>query len=107
MPLRRDGADLLIAIRLTPKAQQARMGGTFTDSAGQHWLQASVTAPPDKGKANAALISLLAKRCKLPQSSILLETGDTNRLKRLRICGAGPDIEQSLQEIAAEERNEK
>ena len=105
MPLRRDGADLLIAIRLTPKAQQARMGGTFTDSAGQHWLQASVTAPPDKGKANAALISLLAKQCKRPQSTILLETGDTNRLKRLRLSGAGPDIETALRNMAAEERN--
>ena len=107
MPLRRDGADLLVAIRLSPKATIARIAGTFTDSAGQRWMQASVTAPPDKGKANAALISLIAKRFKHPQSTILLETGDTNRLKRLRICGAGPDIEQSLQEIAAEERNEK
>ena len=107
MPLRRDGADLLLAIRLSPKAAKARIGGTFTDSAGQRWMQASVTAPPDKGKANAALISLIAKRFKRPQSTILLETGDTNRLKRLRICGAVPDLEQSLQEIAAEERNEK
>lgn len=96
---------MLVAIRLTPKAQQARIGGTFTDSAGQRWMQASVTAPPDKGKANAALISLLAKRCKLQQSSILLETGDTNRLKRLRLSGAGPDTEEALRNIAEEERN--
>ena len=105
MPLRRDGADLLVAIRLSPKATNARIGGTFTDSAGQRWLQASVTAPPDKGKANAALISLIAKRFKRPQSTILLETGDTNRLKRLRLSGAGPEIETALLNIAVEERN--
>ncbi|MCW2389122.1 uncharacterized protein YggU (UPF0235/DUF167 family) [Sphingobium sp. B11D3B] len=105
MPLRRDGADLLLAIRLTPKAARARLGGTFTDAAGQRWLHASVTAPPDKGKANAALLTLLARHLRVPGSSILLETGDTNRLKRLRIAGADPHTEQSLREIAEKERS--
>jgi uncharacterized protein YggU (UPF0235/DUF167 family) len=105
MPIRRDGGDTLLSVRLTPKAARARIGGTFTDSAGQRWLQAAVTAPPDKGKANAALIVLIAKRLGVPPSSIFLETGDTNRLKRLRLTGAGPDIEESLREIAEEERN--
>jgi uncharacterized protein (TIGR00251 family) len=104
MPLRRDGADLLIAIRLTPKAARERMGGLFVDAQNQRWLQASVTPPPDKGKANAALITLLARQLKLPQSSIFLETGDTNRLKRLRILDCTPAIEQTLRSIATEER---
>ncbi len=104
MPLRRNGADLLIAIRLTPKAARDRMGGLFVDSHDQRWLQAGVTAPPDKGKANAALIMLLARQLKLPQSSIFLETGDTNRLKRLRILDCTPAIEQTLRSIATEER---
>jgi uncharacterized protein YggU (UPF0235/DUF167 family) len=107
MPVRRDGADLLLTIRLTPRAARARIGGTFTDSAGQCWLQASVTAPPDKGKANAALITLLARALRLPQSSILLETGDTNRLKRLRISGGAPATEALLKSIATEERNKR
>ncbi|MBN8829055.1 MAG: DUF167 domain-containing protein [Sphingomonadales bacterium] len=105
MPVRRDGADLLLAIRLSPRAARERIGGTFTDSAGQRWLQASVTAPPDKGKANAALIALLARLLKRPASSIFLETGDTNRLKRLRLADAGPQAEQSLREIAEQERS--
>ena len=105
MPVRRDGADLLLAIRLSPRAARERIGGTFTDSAGQRWLQASVTAPPDKGKANAAVIVLLARLLKRPASSIFLETGDTNRLKRLRLADAGPQAEQSLREIAEQERS--
>lgn len=104
MPVRRDGADILLAIRLTPKASQARIGGTFTDSAGQRWLQASVTAPPDKGKANAALIALLAKLLRLPPSSILLETGDTNRLKRLRLRDCPAEAEARLSDIVSKER---
>jgi len=107
MPVRRDGADLLLAVRLTPRASRERIGGVFADSAGQRWLQASVTAPPDKGKANAALIGLLAARLGVPQSSILLETGDINRLKRLRILRATADAEALLKTIAQEERNER
>jgi uncharacterized protein YggU (UPF0235/DUF167 family) len=107
MPVRRDGADLLVAIRLTPRAPRARIAGTFTDSAGQRWLQASVTAPPDKGNANAALITLVGRQLKLPVSSIFLETGDTNRLKRLRLVNAAPATEDALRLIANEERNER
>ncbi len=106
MPVRRDGADLILAIRLTPRASRQRIGGTFTDSAGARWLQASVTAPPDRGKANAALIALLASQLKVPASSIFLETGDTNRLKRLRIIGAAAEIADALRVVATEERNQ-
>jgi uncharacterized protein (TIGR00251 family) len=83
-----DGNDLVLAIRLTPRAGGDRVGGTWTDDKGQHWLSASVTAPPDKGRANAALIAMLAKQFSVPRSSISLEAGDTSRLKRIRIAGA-------------------
>ena len=106
MPLRRDGADLILALRLTPKAARERVGGLFTDSQGQNWLQASVTAPPDKGKANAALIALLAKALRRPVSTILLETGDANRLKRLRLLDCTPATETMVRQIASKERDE-
>ena len=104
MPLRRDGADLLLSVRLTPRASQARIGGVFVDSQGQNWLQASVTAPPDKGKANATLIALLAATLKRPASSILLETGDVSTLKRLRLKDCTPDAEDLLRQISSRER---
>ncbi len=105
MPVRRDGADLLLAIRLTPRASRERIGGIFVDAKGQSWLQASVAAVPEKGKANAALIALLAGLLRLPVSSILLETGDTNRLKRLRLAASPPETEETLRQIASRERN--
>ena len=106
MPVRRDGADLLLSIRLTPKASRERIGGIFADAQGARWLQASVTAPPDKGRANAALIALLARTLRVPASSIFLETGDVSRLKRLRLAGCAPATENRLIEIASKERNE-
>jgi uncharacterized protein YggU (UPF0235/DUF167 family) len=46
---------------------------------------------PEKGRANDALIALLAKRLDWRKRAILLESGDTNRLKRVRIIGGGRD----------------
>lgn len=63
------------------------IGGGWTDAQGAVWLCARVRAVPEKGRANGALIALLAKRMDWPKSAILLESGDSNRLKRLRIKG--------------------
>lgn len=63
----------------------------WVDEREARWLSARVRAVPEKGKANVALIALLSKRLDWPRSAILLESGDTNRLKRLRITGVGGD----------------
>jgi len=84
-----NGGDLVLSIRLTPGATKEEIGGVWTDEKGAQWLGARVRAVPEKGKANAALIALLAKRLDWPRSAISLESGDTNRLKRLRIKGGG------------------
>ncbi len=91
---RRDGGDLILAVRLTPGATREDVGGRWTDEHGAHWLSARVRAVPEKGKANAALIALLAKRLDWPRGAILLESGDTNRLKRLRIQGGAQALDR-------------
>lgn len=100
---RRDGADLMLAVRLTPRARRQGLRGLWTDEHGAQWVQASVTAPPDKGRANAALLSLVAEVLETPVSSISLETGATNRLKRLRIRDAAPDMERAIRMLAGED----
>lgn len=77
----------MLSVRLTPGSAKEAVGGGWTDAQGVCWLMARVRAVPEKGKANAALMALLAKRLDWPRSAILLESGDTNRLKRLRIIG--------------------
>lgn len=84
-----DGGDLILAVRLTPGASREEVAGRWTDEKGADWLCARVRAVPEKGKANAALVALLAKALDWPRSAIFLESGDTNRLKRLRIKGGG------------------
>jgi uncharacterized protein YggU (UPF0235/DUF167 family) len=78
---------LLLSIRLTPGARREGVGGRWSDAKGDAWLSASVRAVPEKGRANDALIALLAAHLSVPRSTISLESGDGNRLKRLRIIG--------------------
>lgn len=70
-----------IAIRLTPNAKLEKLGGLYLDGDNKTWLRASVRAVPEKGKANIALIKLLAKALEIPKSSIQLVKGDIARMK--------------------------
>jgi uncharacterized protein YggU (UPF0235/DUF167 family) len=96
---RRDGAGLILSVKLTPHSDRDRLGDVWTDAAGAVWLRAQVRAVPEKGKANAALVALLAKLLKIPKAKISLEAGDTNRLKRLRIDGADDALVARLTQL--------
>jgi len=48
-------------------------------------IKAYVKAPPDKGKANKALISLIAKKFKVAKSSINIKIGKTGRNKIVEV----------------------
>lgn len=54
-------------------------------------LRLAVSAPPDKGKANAALAALLAEVLGCKASAIVLLSGPTSRQKRFLISGLTPD----------------
>lgn len=74
-----------ITVKLTPGAKKNEVAGWETDAAGERFLRACVTAAPEKGKANAALIKLLAKHWGVPKSAIKLVRGETSRLKILEV----------------------
>ncbi|WP_210357368.1 DUF167 domain-containing protein [Sphingomonas beigongshangi] len=79
---RRIGDELEIAVRVTPR------GGRDSLAAGtEAHLAARLAAAPVDGKANAALIALVAETFGVPRRSVTLVAGDTSRLKRLRIAG--------------------
>ena len=74
-------------IKVTPKASADRVQGWTEDEQGGRVLKIMVTAPPEDGKANKAVIALLAKRLKLPKSAIAFASGETSRRKTLLIDG--------------------
>ncbi len=74
-------------IRLTPKAAQSRVEGVVAGADGAAILKVAVTAPPATGKANAAMIKLLAKAWRLPKTSMAITAGATARRKTLLVTG--------------------
>ena len=75
------------------------MNGIWEDEKGARWLQVSVRAVPEKGRANAAMMQLIAKRLKLPAKNIALESGDASKLKRLRLAGMAEAVERIGREL--------
>lgn len=54
-------------------------------------LKLAVSAAPEKGKANKAIIELLAKTLHIHKSSIHILSGETSQDKKLRIEGITPE----------------
>lgn len=86
-PFRRTEKGVRIAVRLQPGASANRIDGPARDSAGQVRIKARVTAAPEKGRANKALIKLLAKSLSVAQNELELVAGGKERNKTLLLHG--------------------
>lgn len=94
MSLLRRGKDgPLLAIRATPKSSRDEVAGIHRAADGSVALAVKVTAPPDKGKANKAVIEAVAKAAGVAKSSFSLVSGETSRDKVLLVTGNWPAVE--------------
>ena len=75
-----DGTDLILVVRLQPRASKDEVVGPQGGS-----LKVRITAPPVEGKANARLVEYFSGLFKVPKSQVSLLSGETGRDKRLRI----------------------
>ncbi len=88
MPFWRSTAHgLLLALRVTPNAAADRLDGPETRDDGNEVLRLRVRAVPEDGKANAAVVALLAKAFGLPKSAVAVTAGATARLKTVSLSG--------------------
>ncbi|WP_416797218.1 DUF167 domain-containing protein [Ciceribacter azotifigens] len=94
-----NGDHLRLSIRLTPNAGRDQVDGVEMNANDDVYLKAKVTAVPEKGKANKALIALLAKAIGVPKSSISVVSGDTARQKILRIDGDPEEVAEKISEL--------
>ena len=72
-------------MRVTPNARSERLA-VDPDATGTLKLKLWVTVPPEDGKANKAVVALLAKSLGLPKSAVTLVRGETSRTKVFRIA---------------------
>ncbi len=85
-PAAPDAHGIAIHVRLTPKSGAARIAGA-AHHGGKLVLKAHVTAPPEDGKANAALITLIAGWLGVPKSKVTVASGRKSRLKSVAVAG--------------------
>jgi len=72
---------------------RAHAGARRNDVLGERdgMLRVAVTAAPEKGKANRAIVALLSDKLGASKSSIELLAGETSAKKRFLIVGADVD----------------
>lgn len=82
-----------IKVRLQPRASSNQIVGERDGS-----IVIRVTAPPVDGKANAALIKLIAKELGIAKSKVKIIQGESNRDKVLEVDGIS--LDQAVKRLA-------
>jgi uncharacterized protein (TIGR00251 family) len=86
---------LLMDVRVQPKSSQNALVGIHDNS-----IKIKLNAPPVEGKANKALIQLVAKLLRCPKSSVTIIAGQASRNKRVLVrIEKGPDFEDKRQSM--------
>ena len=89
-----------LRVRLTPKGGRDAIEGWWSDSDGRMALKARVAAPPEDGKANAALVGLLARALDVKKSDVRIASGTASRLKTIEIDGDEAALTARLGRVA-------
>lgn len=76
-----------ITVKVTPKAKANKVQGVMDDGT----IKIQVTAPPEEGKANAALTDFLAEKLGLKANQIEIVAGLSSERKLISLIGITPD----------------
>ena len=80
--LRNHPEGVVINVRVQPGARRDRIVGEHAGA-----LKVSVTQPPEKRKANQAVIEVVSAALSIRRSQVRVVSGDTSRDKRLLVVG--------------------
>lgn len=92
-------AGLSLFVRATPNAGRDAIEGVELRDNGTAVLRIRVSAVPDKGKANAAVVALLAKALGVPKSSVSVTNGETSRMKTIAVVGDGVRLAEAVEDL--------
>lgn len=71
-----------VTFKVIPRASKSEFVGRE-----EAWIKIRLQAPPVDGKANEALIKFLSDYFKIPRRDITVVSGQTSRLKIIRLAG--------------------
>lgn len=90
---------IVVYVHLTPNASRDALDGLFVAADGSRRIKARVRAQPEKGRANKALLKLLAKNLCMPRSNLSLVSGAKDRRKSIFVAGRGEEIKRVLAKL--------
>ena len=93
----RDGA-IQFAVRVSPRASRQAVEGVAVEADGAKLLQIAVSAPPEDGKANEAVLAVLARSIGIARSRLSLVSGLSARRKVVRLVDADASLLTRLNE---------
>lgn len=97
------GESTRLKLRVSPGAGRTALVGRHGDA----W-KVRVTAPPERGRANEAVLRLLAETLALPRTALTLVSGHGGREKIVELTGMGPGlIDRRLASAAGADRGRK
>ena len=105
MPVCEQPGGIRVDVRLTPKASRNEIVGIRPSVDLGRVLIVSVTAVPEKGKANAALLKLLAKAWGIPKTALSIRAGSKDRQKTVFIETDNAEILTRIQKSIEQEPN--
>ena len=96
-------ASTRLRLRVSPGAGRAAIVGRYGDA----W-KVRVTEAPEHGRANDAVVRLLAQVLGVPRGDVMLVSGHSAREKIVELTGVGPaQIERRLASASADDRARK
>jgi uncharacterized protein len=101
LPLRAAENGVRVAVRLSPRAHADRIEGIAGRAAGGVTLRVSVIAPAAEGRANEALLRLLAKEWRIARRELAIVAGGKGRDKIVHVAGAADALIDRLRAALA------
>jgi uncharacterized protein len=86
-----------LRLRVVPGATRPGILGRHGDA----W-RVRVTAPPEGGKANDAVLALVAQALRVPRRDVELASGRASRDKVIRLVGLTPEVAEARMATAAD-----
>ena len=94
--LRMEADQINLLLHVQPGAKRTRLAGTHGER-----LKVAVAAPPLDGRANVAVLALLAERLDVPKSALHVAAGEASRYKRVVVAGCRLTVAQIVGRLQA------
>ena len=93
-------------MRVTPRARCNGLEGLAETTDGPA-LRIAVTAPPEDGKANTAVLKILSRALGIPRSSLTIRAGKTSRNKTAAASGDTATLQAVLEAVRTQTHRDK